>query len=499
MGDVVFILNGWTLNSPESVIDRSIPFTQWAGSSGWWKLPGNTGEAVQHVARDGAYLTPVWQTAPRFTLSGVMNAPSRPELRAEWDRFKAGLPLRSPGPLVAIEDGLSRYRMVRVDQPEVVPVWVTDTKLEFSVQVVSADTRLFTGAGPDDPPSGFADARLPITEGGLRIPGASTADTNWTTNPSFEVDTSGWVGVGGTLTRETASPPAWIVGTAWGRLTTGSGATRPGVLAASTTDQRVNLAPGDWAAASMLMANDSGYTSQIGIRFYDSTNTRISESMSTPTNNTGGRVTHSAQAPAGTIYAQPVPYLYNGGTVIPTGVKLDFDALKISAAPTQVDAVSKASDYYDGSTPASGNYTFRWTGTSGKSSSEKVLAGGVRVPFRIGAKVTRSSINIPVTGTAAPQVTAVIRAAGEPLVRPAIKDQDGNVMAFDLTLDVGQYLELDWDDKSIMINGQASRRSALLGDWLPLKSTEMTWSFSADSFAVTNAASLTVTWREAWI
>ncbi|SEC91358.1 hypothetical protein SAMN04489745_3499 [Arthrobacter woluwensis] len=57
----------------------------------------------------------------------------------------------------------------------------------------------------------------------------------------------------------------------------------------------------------MLMANDSGYTSQIGIRFFDSTNTRISESMSAPTNNTGGRVTHSAQAPAGTIYASQCP------------------------------------------------------------------------------------------------------------------------------------------------------------------------------------------------
>ncbi|WP_139244785.1 hypothetical protein [Arthrobacter woluwensis] len=125
--------------------------------------------------------------------------------------------------------------------PEV--VWDGVETISVNVQFVATDHRRFAGTGPNDI-SGSGVARLPITDGGLVIPPTTVADTNWSNNPSFEVDTSGWVGVGGALTRETVSPPAWIVGTAWGRLTTGSGATRPGVLAASSTDQRVNLSPG---------------------------------------------------------------------------------------------------------------------------------------------------------------------------------------------------------------------------------------------------------------
>lgn len=497
MGDVVFYLNEWPLYSPESVIDRTIPFTQWVGSSGWAKLPANTGEAVQHVAQDGAYLTPSWLTAPRFTLTGVMNAPSRPELREAWEAFKLNLPLRSPGPLAAVEDGLARYRLVRVDQPEVAPVWVTDTKLEFSVQLVAAGTRMFSGMGPGDPASGTVEARLPITIGGLRIPLPFVTDTNWSNNPSFEVDTSGWTAAGGTLTRETATPPAWVVGSAWGRLTIGSGATRPGILAASSADQRVAVTEGNWAAASAILSNPAGYTSQIGIRFFDASNTRISESMSTPANNAGVRVVHSAVAPAGTVYSSPVLYLYNGGTTVPSGVLYEFDAVKISAAATQADAVTMASDYFDGATAPGGGYTYRYTSTAGKSTSEKVRAGGLRVPFRIGAKVTRSRVIINSAGTAPPSVTAVIAAVNEPVVNPQIRDQDGNVLRFELTLDVGQFLVLDFDTKSILLNGQVTRRSSRRGDWLPIR-PDMTWEFNAFGFSPTNEATLTVTWRDAW-
>ncbi|SEC96638.1 phage distal tail protein [Arthrobacter woluwensis] len=460
-----------------------------------WGNPGTRGDVNPWPDRDGAWSDPAYYDGANYVLRGVLVVPSFARAALVRDQFVAALPMKVYKPLIVAEAELTRYAMVRVvGTPEV--VWDGVETISVNVQFVATDHRRFAGTGPNDI-SGSGVARLPITDGGLVIPPTTVADTNWSNNPSFEVDTSGWVGVGGALTRETVSPPAWIVGTAWGRLTTGSGATRPGVLAASSTDQRVNLSPGDWAAVSMLMANDSGYTSQIGIRFFDSTNTRISESMSAPTNNTGGRVTHSAQAPAGTIYAQPVPYLYNGGTVIPSGVKLDFDAVKISAAATQSAAVAFAGDYFDGGSAPSGGYTFRYTSTAGKSTSEKVQLAGLTVPFAITATVTNNAVTVGSSGTGTPRVVVTIAAVNTHLTNPQITDDLGNRMTFNLVLTVGQFLVIDLDKKTILLNGTASRRTALRGSWINPR-PGMTLTFNAEGFLSTNQATATVAWTDTW-
>jgi len=221
--------------------------------------------------------------------------------------------------------------------------------------------------------------------------------TNYSNNPSFEVDTSGWTAVGGTLARQTGSAPGWVTGTSWGRMTTGAGATRPGVVANTTTDQRVNMSAGDWAAVSATLANQTSYTSHFGLRFYDSTNTKISESMSTPVNNAGVRVTHSAQAPAGTVYAQPVVYLYAGGATIPSGVTLDFDAVKFSSGSNQAAALSNVSVYFDGATSAPAGSFYVWTGAAGSSTSVQVAAQG---PYFDGSFSTGAGVMYAWTGAA---------------------------------------------------------------------------------------------------
>lgn len=192
---------------------------------------------------------------------------------------------------------------------------------------------------------------------------------NGATNPAFEVDVSGWTPVGGNLARQTASPPSWVTGTGWARFTTTSGGTRPGVVPASSGDQRINLVGGEWAAVSMSMANAAGVTSQIGLRFFDASNVRLSESMSTAANNTGGRVTHSALAPAGTVYAQPVPYLYNGGTAIGSGVTLDYDDVMLSSGSTQAAALAAVGTPINGSMPNA-----YWLGAAHSSGSVGVLS-----------------------------------------------------------------------------------------------------------------------------
>ncbi|WP_144628954.1 hypothetical protein [Arthrobacter woluwensis] len=192
---------------------------------------------------------------------------------------------------------------------------------------------------------------------------------NGATNPAFEVDVSGWTPVGGNLARQTASPPSWVTGTGWARFTTTSGGTRPGVVPASSGDQRINLVGGEWAAVSMSMANAAGVTSQIGLRFFDASNVRLSESMSAAANNTGGRVNHSALAPAGTVYAQPVPYLYNGGTAIGSGVTLDYDDVMLSSGSTQAAALAAVGTSINGSMPNA-----YWLGTAHGSGSVGVLS-----------------------------------------------------------------------------------------------------------------------------
>lgn len=491
MGDVTFELNGWPFLTPESPATDG-PRTQWRGEPGWWKLPANIGDTIQHVAADGSYLTPSWFASPRFTLQGTMKADSRPELRAYWEAFKASLPVRTPGPLVANEDGLIRYRMVRVDQPAVEPEWITDRLLVFSVQLVAADGRLFDGPGPASPASGFADARLPITEGGLRVPGGAVLRTNLWSDP---VPTGTALANG--LARWAASgaaplPQATIDGQGWVRFDAANDNTDPTVARASNWGVNgLSVAPNTTYTLS-FEGEWSGTITPAPVRYvYNAAGTiLVNGAVGSLTKDVAsGRWFSTFTTPANS--ATLVLVLRNDSTAVTAGSWWRFRR-------TALIAEASMSGYFDGGTPASGGRSYQWTGTPNASASQE-LSGGLTVPFRIGATVTRSSLTVPVHGNAAPSVTAVIRAVNEPLTKPMIKDQDGNTMAFDLTLDVGQSLELDWDAKTIMLNGTASRRSSLLGDWLPLKSSDMVWSFSADGASTTNAATLTVTWRDAWI
>lgn len=460
-----------------------------------WDSTSIRGEVTEWPDRDGGRAAPSYYESRNLVLEGFMHIPSFVSGSAVRDRFVANLPNKVFAPFVVTEGSLTRYVMARVQgKPSV--VWDGEDTIEVSVQLIATDHRRFAGTGPDSI-TDYGVARLPITDGGLVIPPSTVADTNWATNPSFEVDTSGWVGVGGALARQTASPPSWVVGVAWARFTAGTGATRPGVLAATTADQRVNLAAGDWAAVSAVLANPAGFTSHFGIRFYDASNTRISESMSTPANNAGVRVSHSAQAPAGTVYAQPVVYLYAGGATIAAGTTLDFDAVKLSTASTQSDALTRAGDYFDGSTAGAGGYAYRWTGAQGASASEKVLPAGLTVPFAIPATVTNNVVAVGSGGTGTPRVVVTILAVNTHLTNPQIMDELGNRMTFNLVLTVGQSLVIDLDKRTILLNGTASRRSALRGSWI-IPRPGMSLTFNAEGFLSTNQATATVAWTDTW-
>lgn len=200
--------------------------------------------------------------------------------------------------------------------------------------------------------------------------------TNGCRNPSFEVSTTGWSSAGGTVSRQTASPPAWVTGTAWGRLTADGTSNNTRMFTTGATDQRVDVAPGQWAAFACNLANQSGFTSKIGVRFFNSSNTQLSETALPLGDHNGSVVLVSAQAPANTAYASPVLYLGNNGATIPSGTTLDFDALILAAGATQDAAEGNAITYFDGSSAPSASSLNAWTGAVGTSTSVQVAAPG---------------------------------------------------------------------------------------------------------------------------
>lgn len=461
-----------------------------------WGNPGTRGEVNPWPDRDGSWSDPAYYDGANYVLRGVLVVPSFARGALVRDQFVAALPMKVFKPLIVAEAELTRYAMVRVvGTPEV--VWDGVETISVNVQFVATDHRRFAGTGPNDI-SGSGVARLPITDGGLVIPPTSAVDTNLSTNPSFEVNTNGWASAGATLSRQTASPPPWVSG-AWGRLTADGTSNLPRMFRGTHPENTPAMSPGQWIGASALMGNASGFQSYIEMRFYQADgNTIVAQVPDTAVSHSGERVTFAVQAPANTAFGSPAFIMkQSSNATVPSGTILDVDAIKISVADTQADALAKAADYFSGDTPASGSYSYRWTGVTGRSTSERVQAAGLTVPFAIPATVTNNVVAIGSSGTAPPRVTVTIAAVNEPLVNPQIMDDAGNRMTFALTLSPGQFLVIDLDKKTILLNGTASRRTALRGSWITAR-PGMTLTFNAEGFAPTNQATATVAWTDTW-
>ncbi|MFD4526411.1 phage tail protein [Streptomyces sp. NPDC058470] len=91
------------------------------------------------------------------------------------------------------------------------------------------------------------------------------------------------------------------------------------------------------------------------------------------------------------------------------------------------------------------------------------------------------------------------RIAG-PCVQPVITNTaTGDELAFELTLQEGEFLLIDTDARSVLLQGTASRRSTLRpgSDWFPLRPGATPVLFRARDYAP--AARLTAEWRDAWL
>lgn len=207
-------------------------------------------------------------------------------------------------------------------------------------------------------------------------------------NPSAEINTASFSQAGGSLSRQTASPPAWISGAAWLRLTADGTSNQPRVFQVAP-NQDVALTAGQWAGVSANLANAAGYFSAVGVRFFNSSFAQIGEVMIPYAANTGGRVSVAAVAPANTATASFVFKLDNAGAVVPSGVTMDIDAIVLTAGATESELRYKlAAGYFDGNSAAA-----YWLGTTGASKSVTALPN--RVPVSLSNGVDFNTLTAP--------------------------------------------------------------------------------------------------------
>lgn len=121
------------------------------------------------------------------------------------------------------------------------------------------------------------------------------------------------------------------------------------------------------------------------------------------------------------------------------------------------------------------------------------LAVPYAVPFAVNAQVVTGELEIVNAGNAPAPVVATISG---PVPQPLIWTNDGQAMRFDLELLAGQWLDVDFDRRTILLDGQASRRGSLRGNWIRLAPGSTTLRF--DAAAYNSQARMTASWSDSW-
>lgn len=191
---------------------------------------------------------------------------------------------------------------------------------------------------------------------------------NLVKNPSFEVDTTGWVAVtpAGAMTR--------VIGGLFGAYRIAVGAVVPGgffyIQSTDDVNGRIPVTAGNTYTASYYYTpNTIDGTVQVEIYWYDSSNNFISNSIGTALVvlfGTWGRPYVTGVAPAGASYARLVLVYYIGGND-----RLGFiDAVLMEEG-------SALLPYFDGSTTDTLTEIYSWTGTPNLSISQQAVISNV--------------------------------------------------------------------------------------------------------------------------
>jgi hypothetical protein len=169
--------------------------------------------------------------------------------------------------------------------------------------------------------------------------------TNLITNPSFETNTTGWSAFNSTLSRVTSE--SYIGSASLQAVATGAG----------YVANRSNISPSTTYTGSAWVKGQAGKTFIPSLVEYTSALVYVGETNPAPITATGSwqriSVTRTMGSTAG-ITDFRVRNLQDG-TFFVDATQLEFGAT--------------ASDYFDGSTAASGDFTYAWSGTANASTS----------------------------------------------------------------------------------------------------------------------------------
>jgi len=159
---------GWSLNGFD-LSGTDLDGVRWLVKDveGWDDPASTKGGVTQNPFSDGGWLEPTFLEPPSLVLKARLLARTRAEAIRAKDAFKAAIPVRALAPLVLVDAGVIKHRMVKQEgRPSVKQV--SDHHVEMSVQLVAPDARVLSGDGA----TGYtytAEARLPVTTGGLQV------------------------------------------------------------------------------------------------------------------------------------------------------------------------------------------------------------------------------------------------------------------------------------------------------------------------------------------
>lgn len=117
------------------------------------------------------------------------------------------------------------------------------------------------------------------------------------------------------------------------------------------------------------------------------------------------------------------------------------------------------------------------------------------LPFTIDSVVTSDTITAINAGNH--DAPLMIRVFG-PVINPKFFVPSLNLeMSLNLTLDVGEFVDIDSDKRSVLLGGTATRLSTFEGDWLSVPPGSTDIRFLAESYDPSAFAQLT--WRATWL
>lgn len=200
--------------------------------------------------------------------------------------------------------------------------------------------------------------------------------TNLATNPSFEVNTAGWVAGPGVSALIKGARLMSVNGTAtplpWGNnyVTPGASPAIPGQWVAMALRLRRSGSVGLHASLTLRMRNSGSQVAESPHNF----SALGSEPLADPA--TTKLVVF--QVPAGANEVSPALWFGSmaGGGTPPASWVAHMTEVIIVTGATQAEAVANVAPYFDGSTPPSEGKAYRWTGTPNASTSQEVVSDG---------------------------------------------------------------------------------------------------------------------------